>query len=123
MKTCVKLNMSNIKGIENAIQRNMIKTADAIKTDVQQSQTMPFRTGNLQNRSTFIDKTEVSNGAVYVVSDTVYARRLYFHPEYNFYNGENPNAGAKWFEPYISGNKKDYAQKVFAAFIQKSTGG
>ncbi|MCQ2484758.1 MAG: hypothetical protein MJ168_05430 [Clostridia bacterium] len=114
----VVLNMPNINGIEKKIQSALLKTADAVKTDVQQSGTMPFDTGALQNRSTFIDSSKVSDYSVAVVSDTPYARRLYFHPEYNFRQDKNPNAGGEWFEPYISGAKKDYAQKVFARFMK-----
>ena len=53
MKVTVKLNTANINLIEKAISRNLVKTADALKTDLQQSETMPFKTGQLQNRSTF----------------------------------------------------------------------
>ena len=84
---------------------------------------MPFDSGQLQNRSTFVDDSEVDSGKVFVVSDTPYARRLYFHPEYKFSTRDNPNAGGAWFEPYISGAKKDYAKKVFARFMQNSLGG
>lgn len=30
--------------------------------------------------------------------DTPYARRLYYHPEYDFSKEKNPEAGAYWFE-------------------------
>lgn len=123
MKVTVKLNTANINLIEKAISRNLVKTADALKTDLQQAETMPFKTGQLQNRSTFIDDKESATGKVYIVSDTPYARRLYFHPEYNFNRAENKAAGGAWFEPYISGQKKDYAKRVFAKFMQRSCGG
>lgn len=119
----VSFNAANINRIEADIRKALIKTADAVKTDVQQSQTMPFDSGQLQNRSTFVDDSEVDSGKVFVVSDTPYARRLYFHPEYKFSTRDNPNAGGAWFEPYISGAKKDYAKKVFAVFMRKSLGG
>ena len=119
----VTYNTVNINRIESDIRKALIKTADAVKTDVQQSQTMPFDSGQLQNRSTFVDASKVSSGKASVVSDTPYASRLYFHPEYHFSDKENPNAGGAWFEPYISGAKKDYAKKVFARFMQNSLGG
>lgn len=119
----VTYNTANIHRIEADITKALIKTADAVKTDVQQSQTMPFDKGQLQNRSTFVDASKASSGKASVVSDTPYARRLYFHPEYHFSDKENPNAGGAWFEPYISGAKKDYAKKVFARFMQNSLGG
>ena len=125
----VTYNTANIRRIEADVQLALIKTADAVKTDLQQSQTMPFYSGDeyeggqLQNRSTFVDGSKALSGKASVVSDTPYARRLYFHPEYNFSTEENPNAGGAWFEPYISGAKKDYAEKVFAVFMKKSLGG
>lgn len=119
----VTYNTANINRIEADIRKALIKTADAVKTDLQQSQTMPFDTGQLQNRSTFVDDSKASSGKVLVVSDTPYARRLYFHPEYHFSDKENPNAGGAWFEPYISGAKKDYAKKVFERFMRSSMGG
>lgn len=123
MKAVVKLNMGSIAGIEKTIERNLIKTADAIRTDLVQSETMPFDTGAMQNRSTFVDKKSSAKGDVYIVADTPYARRTYFHPELNFQRTHNANAGGEWFEPYISGDKKDYAKKVFAAFMRSSIGG
>jgi len=93
---------------------------------------MPFETGALQNRSsfvkdkkkkksatgkgTYVNKSDIDNFHVLVVSDQPYARRLYFHPEYNFSKEENPNAGAQWFEPYIHGEKKDKVIQTFARF-------
>lgn len=118
----VTYNTRNINRIEGDIRKALLKTADAVKTDLRQSQTMPFDTGQLQNRSTFIDGSNVDAGKVSVVSDTPYARRLYFHPEFNFSKRENPYAGAAWFEPYISGAKKDYALKVFTRFMYSRLG-
>ncbi len=123
MKTVVKLNVANINRIEQYLSQALIKTADAVKTDLMVSQTMPFDTGALQNRSTFVDSSQVKRGKVSIVSDTPYARRLYHHPEYNFQTTHNPNAGAEWFEPYISGEKKNYLQNLFAFFARARIGG
>lgn len=129
MNVNVTLDMANINAIERQIQQAILKTANQIKADVQQAQTMPFAEtyktkegaviegGNLQNLSTFVDISEIGKNTAYIVNDTPYARRLYFHPEFNFNKTENPNAGGEWFEPYISGKKADYAQKVFERFM------
>lgn len=117
MNVKVKFNYKNLAAIEDIAAQALVKTADAIKTDVQQSQTMPFKTGALQNRSTFVDKSQAKDFKVSVVSDTPYARRLYFHPEYNFSRLHNKNAGGEWFEPYITGEKQDYAQRIFERFM------
>ena len=113
MNVKVKINHKNLAAIEDIAAQALVKTADAIKTDVQQSQTLPFKTGALQNRSTFVDKSQAKDFKVSIVSDTPYARRLYFHPEYNFSHDDNAKAGGKWFEPYITGEKQDFAQREF----------
>ena len=118
MKVTGKVNVANLKKINSDAITALIKTGDALKTDLIQSQTMPFKTGALQNRSTFLDDKKSKLGVVSIVSDTPYARRLYFHPEYKFSKAANPNAGGMWFEPYISGNKKDFAKNTFKAFMK-----
>lgn len=118
MKVHSKVNNAKLKQINSNATIALIKTADALKTDLIQSQTMPFDTGALQNTSTFIDDSESNRGIVKVVSDTPYARRLYFHPEYNFQKTKNANAGGMWFEPYIDGDKKDFVKKTFKQFMR-----
>lgn len=118
MKVVGKVNAGKVKQINEQSIMALIKTADALKTNLVQSQTMPFDTGALQNRSTFIDDSQSSQGVVSIVSDTPYARRLYFHPEYNFRQDKNPNAGGMWFEPYINGDKKDFAKNTFKTFMK-----
>lgn len=113
MNVKVNINHKNLAAIEDIAAQALVKTADAIKKDVQQSQTMPFKTGTLQNRSTNVDNSQAKDFKVSIVSDTPYARRLYFHPEYNFSHDDNAKAGGKWFEPYITGEKQDFAQREF----------
>lgn len=98
-------------------------TAEALHTEVVQAQVMPFDTGNLQNESTFADTTSSSDGRVQIVSSTRYARRLYYHPEYDFQKYENPFAGGKWFEPWLPGGLyEDFAQKTFKRFYKRFGG-
>ena len=118
MKVFSKINNSKLKAINSDAEQALIKTGDALKTDLIQSQTMPFKTGALQNRSTYLDTSQSKMGVVTIMSDTPYARRLYFHPEYNFNRNINPNAGGMWFEPYIDGNKKDFVKKTFEMFMK-----
>ena len=118
MKLKVKLNHKNIAYVKNLANQALKETADAVKSDLQQSQTMPFDTGELQNRSTFVDDSKKNSGKVAIVSDTPYARRLYFHPEYNFKQDKNSNAGGEWFGSYISGNKKTFVRKAFAKLMR-----
>ena len=118
MNVKVKLNTRNISYVKDIAKESLVETADALKEDVQRSHTLPFRSGNLQNRSTVNDSKKKS-GKVSVVSDTPYARRLYFHPEYKFRKDKNANAGAEWFEPYLTGNKKTICKKRICSHYER----
>lgn len=115
----IKYNYKNIELISEYAKEALIETAEAVKTDLIQSQTMPFDIGTMQNDSTFIDDKESKKGRVYIISDTPYARRLYFHPEYQFNKQKNPNAQARWFDTYIVGEKKEYVKKLFEKFYKR----
>ena len=118
MKVTSKVFNKELRNIDKKAIECLVMTADALKSDVQQSQTMPFDTGALQNRDTFVDDSNKNKGKVRVVTSNPYARRLYFHPEYNFRQDRNSHAGGLWFDPYVSGNKKDFVPKTFAKFMK-----
>lgn len=118
----IKLNEAKLNELTKQQYISLAQTADALLTDLRDSQTMPFNTGNLQNDSTSIDDSQKEKGRVSIVSTTPYARRLYFHPEYNFRTTNNSNAGGKWFEPYISGNKSDFAKSAFSKLFKRNGG-
>ena len=99
------------------------QTAEALHTEIVQKQVMPFDTGNLQNESTFVDNSHSSQGKSSLISDTPYARRLYFHPEYHFKKDENPNAKGEWYEDYVPGGKYDtFAQNAYKNLYRRIAG-
>ncbi len=118
LKVTGKINHKGNDYVKKLMKEALVETADALKRDLQKSQTMPFDTGELQDRSTFIDDSKKKSGRVTIVSDTPYARRLYFHPEYNFQKTKNKNASGMWFETYINGQKKNWASKKFAKIMK-----
>lgn len=122
VRTTIKLNLPVIRRLDEAAKKALVQTAEAIHTDLVQSETMPRDTGRLQNESTFVAYENVDTGEVELVSATPYARRLYFHPEYNFQTTENPNAQGKWLETYVDGEKRDFAEKVFARHYKRLAG-
>ena len=122
VSSTIKLNEAKLKELTRQQYISLAQTADALVTDLRDSQTMPFDTGNLQNDSTFIDDSQKEQGRVSIVSSTPYARRLYYHPEYNYRTTNNSNAGGKWFEPYISGNKSNFAEETFAKLFKRNGG-
>lgn len=118
----VQIYKGKIKMLTEAQIKALEKTGEALHTAIVQEQVMPRDTGHLQNDSTFVDYSDSKNGTVSIVSQTPYARRLYFHPEYNFSKVENPNAQGKWFEPWISGPEKDFCLKAYKQFYKQLGG-
>ena len=122
VSSTIKLDEAKLKELTKQQYISLAQTADALVTDLRDSQTMPFDTGNLQNDSTFLDDSQKNQGKVSIVSSTPYARRLYYHPEYNFRTTNNRNASGKWFEPYISGNRTDFLKDTFAKLFKRNGG-
>lgn len=119
-KIKVNCNFGAVRQVEQAVATALEQTAQAVITDVVDEQVMPMDTGTLQNGSTFVETSESSTGVVRIISDTPYARRLYYHPEYNFRTSENKNAGGKWLQPWIDGDKKDFAADAFAKLLRRN---
>ena len=119
VSSTIKLNEAKLKELTKQQYVSLAQTADALVTDLRDSHTMPFDTGNLQNDSTFLDDSQKEKGRVSVVSSTPYARRLYFHPEYNFKRGNNANAGGKWFESFLN---DDFIANAYAKLLKQIGG-
>ena len=122
VKSTVTINTRKIKQLTSAQITALEQTAEALHTDVVQAQVMPRDTGHLQNDSTFVDYSNSKNGTVSLISQTPYARRLYYHPEYEFQKKDNPNAQGRWLEPWINGDKKEFCAKAFMALFKRIGG-
>lgn len=129
VNSTVKMNMAEIERLTDAAVLALEETAEHLHTEIVQAQVVPRETGTLQNEGFFVDYSESADGRVALVHNTPYARRLYFHPEYNFnqegwdevvygkrgkyakngreYKGKiihhegNANAKGKWFEDWV----------------------
>ena len=134
VKSTVKLNMPVLKRLTAAAQVSLAQTAEAIHTNVVQSQVMPRDRGTLQNESTFVYTQDIANGKVELISSTPYVRRLYYHPEYNFHQSPwvddkgkrhegNANAKGRWLDDYLKdGKKRNFAPDTFAKLYKKNAG-
>lgn len=123
MKVKTTMNQAALRTLVRAHSQALEMTGQQVLGDLRDSQTMPFDTGNMQNDQTYMDDSKSSQGQVSVITDAPQARRLYFHPEYNFQTGKNPDAGAGWFDPYIDGNKASKVKQWFKQFIKRNGGG
>lgn len=121
---------SNIAALTGLAKQALVMTAEALHTEVVQACVVPRDTGLLQGEAFFVDTSAVDSGAVSLVHSTPYARRLYFHPEYNFHRSEwidskgrshpgNANAQGLWLDDWITGNQKDFCPRTFAAIYRR----
>lgn len=119
----VNMNMAKINQLTQAAITALELTGEALHTEVEQAQVIPFDTGHLQGDATFVDYENSAQGKVTLISDVPYARRLYYHPEYNFKTDENPNAKGNWYEDWEEGGKKaEFAPKAFKKFYKELGG-
>ncbi|MEG0847726.1 MAG: hypothetical protein RSF92_11240 [Niameybacter sp.] len=115
-----ELNTHQIKLLDKSLQQCLEKTAESVHTEIISAQVMPFNEGDMQNSSTFVDYSDSNTGLVSIVTTSPQARRLYFHPEYDFQTINNPNAKGRWYDDWLSGGKEDkFAQKSFSKFLKE----
>ena len=115
----ITYNLKNITKINDIAREALLNTAEAIKTDLIQSQTMPFDSGVMQNDSTYVDDKRIIKGIARLVTDTPYARKVYFDPEITIHKDQNPNAKQRWFDDYVSGEKKNFPIKYFQQMLKR----
>ena len=117
VSSTIRINIRALDMLDNAQLEALAMTGDATLTELRDRQVMPFDTGNMQNDSTFLDDSQ--KGKVSIVTTAPQARRLYFHPEYNFKRGNNHSAGGKWFESFLN---DDFVKKAYAQLLRQRGG-
>lgn len=120
----ITLNDSAIAKIEESKEKAMRIVLDAVENDVSMRQVVPFRDGDLKDSvSTGIFK-DTDKVIGWIGWNTPYARRLYFHPEYNFRQDKHANAQGLWMEYYQRENKGfQWLQEAYATALKMSAGG
>ena len=117
VSSTIRINTRALDMLDNAQLEALAMTGDATLTELRDRQVMPFDTGNMQNDSTFLDDSQ--KGKVSIVTTAPQARRLYFHPEYNFKRGNNHSAGGKWVESFLN---DDFVKKAYAQLLRQRGG-
>ena len=117
VSSTIRINTRALDMLDNAQLEALAMAGDATLTELRDRQVMPFDTGNMQNDSTFLDDSQ--KGKVSIVTTAPQARRLYFHPEYNYRRGNNASAGGKWFDSFLN---DDFISSAFAK-LMKQIGG
>ena len=131
VKSKVTINKAKIKRLNQIAITALEQTGEALHKEVQQAQVVPRKDGTLQGEGMFVDYSRSADGKVSVVHSTPYARRMYYHPEYNFHKSKwkdskgrehdgNPNAKGHWFEDWQKGGKHgNFCNKAFAKFMRR----
>lgn len=116
-KVTIKLDRAKINTILNAKNKALEETTEAIFSDIKTSAVIPIDTGELE-RSGFVDLSRLDDGRTSINFDTPYARRLYWHPEYNFRQDKNANAQGKWMQSYVDGDNKEFVTDTYKHFLK-----
>ena len=116
-KVTIKLDRAKINTIINAKNKALEETTETILSDIKTSAVVPKDTGELE-RSGFVDLSRLDNGITSIIFDTPYARRLYWHPEYNFRQDKNINAQGRWMQSYIDGDNKEFITDTYSKFLK-----
>lgn len=129
----VVLNNKIIKQLASNAITALEMTGDEVLDEVIADQVVPFgdsyerggkthKGGTLQD-SGYVNRKHSKEGNVKIVFNTPYARRLYFHPEYNFRQQDNAHAKGKWLEDWAEGGKYEKEVKETYAYFFKQLGG
>lgn len=121
VSSSIKLNIPKLNKLSTSATKALEQTTTMLLSEVKNAMVMPYDTDNLQNCQTAPNYANSQNGHTEIVSSAIYARRLYFHPEFNFQREQNKNAGGEWYKPWLKGGQKeDYAAKVFATLYKRA---
>lgn len=118
----VVFNFGNIQKLKSAQTKALELTGEFLHTEIIQAQVVPFRDGTLQGEAFSVDYSDAGNGRVSLTHSTPYARRLYYHPEYNFDTSTNPHAKGKWMDDWADGSKTSSIRDAYARFYKQLTG-
>ncbi len=121
-KVEVKLNSGKIKGLEKDMARALSISAYLLQDRIREAHVIPRDTGALQGEKFYVDDSDVMKGVVKLVNEGPYARRLYYHPEYNFRKDKNEFAQGLWFSLWQDGGvyqnePREYYEKALLQII------
>ncbi|WP_024613652.1 hypothetical protein [Clostridium sp. Ade.TY] len=116
-KVTIKLDRAKINTLINAKNKALEETTENILSDIKTSAVVPKDSGELE-RSGFVDLSRIDSGVTSIIFDTPYARRLYWHPEYNFRQDKNVNAQGKWMQSYVDGDNKEFVTDTYKHFLK-----
>lgn len=106
----IKLNLSALENTHRAVQDAALETVGQLRGEMLTAQVTPKNVGTLEGSGGATDQFDEGDDihTTLCIGDTPYARRLYFHPEYDFQKApKNENAQGKWAEHWLEGGDRE----------------
>lgn len=101
-----RFDMQGVNLVNKKMTDALAKATYVLQDEIREAQVIPRALGTLQGEAfTIVDHSQQKY--MDMGFSTPYARRLYYHPEYNFRHDQNPNAKGMWLEDWIKGGKKE----------------
>lgn len=115
-----KFYKAKIKEFDKDIQIALEQTGEALHTEVVNAEVMPFDVGTMQNDDTFVDCSNSRYGLISLITTSPQARRLYYHPEYDFQTINNSFAGGKWLDSWMKGGQhENFVPDAFTKLLKR----
>lgn len=129
----IKFNIPILNKLDKMTTIALEETTEALHSEIENDQVVPYgkdiikqgtviHQGGNMNRNIYASHENSNQGKNELIAPDVYARRMYYHPEYNFNKEEHKNAKGKWYEDYISGSKKNFCSKKFSEIYRDKVG-
>ena len=116
----IEWDKKGLKHIDDSLAEALGKACYVLQDEIREEQVIPRMDGTLSGEAFTVDDSKRKQGVVRFNFTTPYARRLYYHPEYNFHHEPwtdskgrnhdgNPNAQGLWMELWMEKGK--YAKR------------
>lgn len=131
IKVSFKLNKKALETLNQAHEKALPLTVETLSTNIETAQVVPFGQGYRNKDGAWVaggtlkkSKSHgVKNGKGFISWNTPYARRLYFHPEYNFSKLEHANAQGLWCDYWIYRDGKKDVANAYGDFLKRNAKG
>jgi len=101
--------------------RAMQLAASAVTDEIKREEIMPYQSGTL-SKQTGASASPFSPNRAAIKSRAPYAKYIYNRGDFTFNRKRNKNAGAKWFEPYVSSDKNKSWLHAFCLHFMRLLG-
>ena len=127
----IVINVGEVEKLTQKMKNALVATMGELQDRIREEQVIPRDLGSLQGEKFFVDDSMKDKGIVQLVNEGPYARRLYYHPEYNFQteswidsdgrqHGGNKNAQGMWFTLWEKGGYfEKEPQEIFEKIMKE----